>query len=291
MLQDNMGLKILSLLIAVFVWLQSLLISEQQSTVNLPVTLSSIPKNITLANVPKVIPFQVRGRGLEIIKLKFSHPQVLLDASKIKPGMDVISTSDYIVDLPDNIQLEILGPVEKQEITVYADVFYQKKVPVELAYADSYTREHFAALHYTLIPEQITISGSKSIVQQIDHITTEPISRSVLNKQEFTVKLNPPDNEVSILEKQVKVYLSTSFLTTKIIPDKPIMLPPGKSSIPSTVTIKLSGDSEILKNLKESEISVLVSSQPDEQGFYPVTVKTPANINIVAVTPQKVRLK
>ncbi|HPX10552.1 MAG TPA: CdaR family protein, partial [Candidatus Cloacimonas sp.] len=66
---------------------------------------------------------------------------------------------------------------------------------------------------------------------------------------------------------------------------------PGKSSIPSTVTIKLSGDSEILKNLKDSEISVLVSSQPDEQGFYPVTVKTPANINIVAVTPQKVRLK
>ena len=99
MLQENLGLKILSLLIAVFVWLQSLLISEQKSVVNLPVALSSIPKNITLDNVPNHIPFNVRGRGLEIIKLKFSRTKVLLDASKIKPGSDILSVSDYTIDL------------------------------------------------------------------------------------------------------------------------------------------------------------------------------------------------
>ena len=291
MLQENLGLKILSLIIAIFVWLQSLLISEQKSVVNLPVALSSIPKNITLDNVPKHIPFQVRGKGLEIIKLKFSRTQVLLDASKIKPGSDVISVSDYTINLPDNIQLEFIGPVEQQEIAVYADVFYQKKVPVEISFADNYTREHFTALNYTIVPEQITISGSKSKVQQIDRVTTEPVSREMLEQRELTLKLSPLNNEVSTSAKQVKIYLSTSFITTKILNNLPVTLPPGKNCIPSSVTVKLSADSEILKELNLTEIKVGIASQPDAQGFYPVLVEVPETVKLLAVTPQRVRLK
>jgi len=59
MLQENIGLKVLSLIIAIFVWIQSLLISEQRSVVNLPLALLSIPQNITLEDFPKTIPFQV----------------------------------------------------------------------------------------------------------------------------------------------------------------------------------------------------------------------------------------
>jgi YbbR domain-containing protein len=290
-LQENLGLKILSLLIAVFVWLQSLLISEQKSVVNLPVALSSIPKNITLDNVPNHIPFNVRGRGLEIIKLKFSRTKVLLDASKIKPGSDILSVSDYTIDLQENIQVEILGPVEQREISVYADVFHQKKVPVELSFADSYTRKHFTALNYTIIPEQITISGPKSKVQQIDRVTTEPVSREMLEQREVTLKINPLGSEVSASEKQVKIYLSTSYITTKIYHNLPLTVPPGKSSIPSSVTVKLSGNSDILQNLKPTELKVSIASQPDEQGFYPVLVELPDTVKLIAVTPQKVRLK
>lgn len=48
---------------------------------------------------------------------------------KLNPKPDVISVSDYTINLPDNIQLEFIGPVEQQEIAVYADVFHQKKSP------------------------------------------------------------------------------------------------------------------------------------------------------------------
>jgi hypothetical protein len=34
-----------------------------------------------------------------------------------------------------------------------------------------------------------------------------------------------------------------------------------------------------------------ISSQPDEQGFYPVLVEVPETVKLLAVTPQRVRLK
>ncbi|MFA7543262.1 MAG: hypothetical protein WCY84_02705, partial [Candidatus Cloacimonadaceae bacterium] len=69
MFKDNLTLRIVSLLFAIFIWLQSVLVSEQKSVVNLPINLMHVPQNITLENVPNKIPFQVKGKGLDIFRL------------------------------------------------------------------------------------------------------------------------------------------------------------------------------------------------------------------------------
>jgi len=291
MLQENIGLKVLSLIIAIFVLIQSLLISEQRSVVNLPLALLSIPQNITLEDFPKTIPFQVRGRGLEIIKLKLSRTKVFIDASKIKPGTDIISLSDYTINLPDNIQLEIIGPVNTQEIAVHSDLFYQKKVPVELTFSDNQTRERFYSMNYSIIPERVTVFGPKSKVHLIDRVSTESITASMLDQSELTLLLNPLGNDVSSSVKQIKVIISSSSNTTRVIDNLPITVTQEKKCIPSTVTVKISGDSKEMININPSDINIGIANEPDEYGFYSVTVKIPEGLQLIEVTPQKVRLK
>ena len=85
MFKDNLGLRLFALLLAMFLWLQSVLVSDQRSVVNLPINLRSVPQNITLENFPKVVPFAVRGKGLDIIRLTMARPRVNIDARKSHP--------------------------------------------------------------------------------------------------------------------------------------------------------------------------------------------------------------
>ncbi len=291
MFHENLGLKLFSLLMAVFIWVQSLLISEHRTVIDLPVALKDIPKNITLNSLPKSIPFAVRGKGLEIIKLKLSRTKINLDASKIRPGSEQLSLADYSIDLPENIQLTLLGPAEKQEIAVQADVFHQKKVPVELSFTDLYTRQRFANLNYQLIPDKLVVFGPKSKIQLIERLTTEEINRSQLSEREFVLKVNEPEKDVSLAVNSIRVRISSSFKTTRVFDSLPVFSTSGAEYFPSRVTLKLSGDSDLLNKLDPQSIKVLVGNEPDQNGLYQLSVEAPGETQVIGITPQKVRKK
>jgi hypothetical protein len=44
-------------------------------------------------------------------------------------------------------------------------------------------------------------------------------------------------------------------------------------------------------NINPSDINIGIANEPDEYGFYSVTVKIPEGLQLIEVTPQKVRLK
>jgi YbbR domain-containing protein len=270
---------------------QTILISEQKSVVNLPVNLKSIPKNVTLERLPQTIPFSVRGKGLDILKLRLSKTKVIIDASKVKPGTDIISLTDYTIDLPENINLNLIGPVNKQEIAIHADVFHQKKVSVVLSFADNYTKQRFSSLNYHIIPERVTIFGPKNKVETVQNVTTESISRDMLSERDFKLKLSPLSDDLSASEADVRVRVSSSYNTTKVFDDIPIVNGTGKSYFPARVAVKISGDSDILKTVDARKIKITVSVDADAAGMYPLSVELPEGLELVAITPDKVHLK
>lgn len=276
-------------MLAIFIWVQSLLVSEHRSVVNLPVNLKSVPKNLTLQRLPQSIPFNVRGKGMEILKLRLSKTRVSIDASKIKPGVDIIALTDYTIDLPENVEVTLIGPVEKQEIAIHADVFHQKKVAVRLAFADNYTRQRFSSLNYHLIPERLTIFGPKNKVLSVDHLLTEAISREQLSEREFLLKLSPLPEELSSSETEVMVKVSSSFNSSKVFENIPISGAADKNYFPSRVTIKVSGDSELLNSLNPAKIVISTSAEADASGLFALKASLPEGIEFIAITPDKVR--
>jgi len=288
--RENLGLRIFSLVLAVFIWLQSNLITEHRSVVSLPVSLKSVPKNITLEKLPSSIPFHVKGKGLDIIKLMLSRTKVSIDASSIKPGVDIISLSDYTIDLPENINITLLGPAEQQEIAVHADVFHQKRVPVRLGFTDSFTRQRFANLKYQIIPDKVIVFGPRNKVHSIDVATTELISAELAKEKEFVLKLAGIADDVSFSETQVRVRVSNSYNTSKVF-DNVTIVTDGRTAFPPKAAVKLSGDSELLNQISPGSISIKISDSADETGFYKLIATAPSGTEIEAITPQKVRVK
>ncbi|MBP7309845.1 MAG: hypothetical protein KA984_01005 [Candidatus Cloacimonetes bacterium] len=291
MFRENLGLKFLSVVIALLVWLQLQLSTEHRSVINLPVSLRSVPKNITLDRLPQSIPFNVKGKGLEIIKAEFSKAKVLLDASKIQPGVDIISLTDYTIDMPENINLNLIGPVEKQDITVHADEFHQKRVPVKLSFSDKLAEQRMENQNYQITPEKVIVFGPKGKVRPISMLYTEAVSTDLVSQSEFIVKLASPGEDISISESQVRVRISNTYNTSKVLDNVPLKSSPERSFFPGAVAVKISGDSAVLENLNPASIVAIPSAEPDARGFYSLTVEAPENIQIIAVTPNKVRLK
>lgn len=291
MFRENLGLKLLSVGIAILVWLQLQLATEHRSVINLPVSLRSVPKNLTLDRLPQSIPFQVKGKGLEIIKAEFSKAKILVDASKIQPGIDMISLSEYTIDLPENISLNLIGPVEKQEIAIHADEFHQKRVPVKFSFTDKLTEQSLQSKNYQITPEKVIVFGPKSKVRPISSIYTEAISSDLAAQNEFIVRLASPGEDISISESQVRVRVSDTYNTSKVLDNIPVKGNTERSYFPASIAIKISGDSAILDNLDTSRFIAIPSDEPDALGFYMLSVEAPENVKVIAITPAKVRLK
>ncbi|MDD4033801.1 MAG: CdaR family protein [Candidatus Cloacimonetes bacterium] len=287
MLKENIGLRIVALLLAVLIWLQSVLASEQKSVVNLPINLLYVPQNITLEDIPQQIPFSVKGKGQDILKMMIFKPKVNIDASKITPFTDILSLEDYSIDLPENVNVTFLGPAQADQIAIQADVFHQRIVPVVLDFEDDLSKERMHELRYSLDPDKITIFGPKTKIQNITSIKTTPIGRNELAETQSKLSLNLPDSEISISESSVLLTISGAQEATRVFTD--ITLP--AAYVPSRIAVRVRGESAILQKLSVLEIEAKVNDVPDDNGIYSVEVSVPTGLELIDVTPAKVRLR
>jgi len=287
MLKDNLGLRIFALFLAIILWLQSILVSEQRSVVDLPLSLRSLPAGITLENIPESISFNVRGKGLEIIRMLMAKPMVFIDASMVTANTDQIPLQDYIINIPENVNVSFLGPSDTEQLNIQADVFHQKDVPIRLDFANPYIHSRFSDLNYRMNPETITVFGPRSRLQSISMIHTEVIDQEILGAGRAELKLVIPAEDISLSQERITLSISGVQEETKVFTD--IALPQGY--VPSRVAVRLQASAPVLANLRAQDISATVMDTADDSGLYPILIIVPENVQVIAVTPDRVRIR
>ncbi len=66
MLKSNLWLKVSALFLACFFWLQSVLLKEHQTVVQLPLVVVNQSDQVTLSDFPSYVKYKVKGHGFEI---------------------------------------------------------------------------------------------------------------------------------------------------------------------------------------------------------------------------------
>jgi hypothetical protein len=97
-----LGLKIFALLAAIFIWLQFTLISEHTSKVKLDLHLRNNVIADTLLHQPPKVVCEVKGKGLDILRLSLSKTYIEMDANDF-----LLERFDRFVikDIPENLNL------------------------------------------------------------------------------------------------------------------------------------------------------------------------------------------
>jgi len=273
------------------IWVQMQFTSEHRSIVNIPVSLKNVPENLTLDKLPQKIPFYVKGKGLDILKMELSKAHIVIDAGNIQPGEGLISMADYRIDMPSNINLNILGPVEKQDLAINAEEYHQKRVPVRLTFVDKSIQQKVDTYSYEIIPDQVTVFGPKSKLRKIGSIYTEPISADLMEQKDFVVKLISGSEDVSVSESQIRVKITSNDTMQRVLDGIPLKSINGAEYFPREVAVKVSGNADQVHKLNLESISATPAQEADIDGMYLVNVSVPPGIKVLGVTPSKVRKK
>ncbi|HJT71203.1 MAG TPA: CdaR family protein [Terriglobales bacterium] len=169
---NNLGLKIVSLLIASGLWLAVSTEPPSESAVNVAIIFRNMPDGLEISSVD-VPTAQIRVRGPErsVARLQTSDVRAEIDLSAVRPGERTFDLTANQISLPHGLQPVQIVP---SQIHLVFDKRVRKSVPVKPRVTGTFaTGYSIAAVETT--PANIEVMGPQKSVDVVESATTDPI--------------------------------------------------------------------------------------------------------------------
>jgi YbbR domain-containing protein len=181
---DNLGLKLISLALAVGLWLAVSRDPVAEVAVDVPIEFHNIPQNLEISseNIPKA---QIRLRGPEraVHHLQPSDVYAEIELSGIRPGERTFDLTAQQIHQPS--ELEVVQVVPNQ-LHLNFDARLIRQVPVQPRIVGTFV-SGYAIERVVVEPSTITISGPKKHVEAVESAITDPVDVSGdINRATFT---------------------------------------------------------------------------------------------------------
>jgi YbbR domain-containing protein len=168
---NNFGLKLLSLALAIGLWLVVARDPVAEVAVEVPIEFSNMPQNLEISseNIPRI---QIRLSGPErlVRRLQPSDVYYGLDLGTVKAGERTFDLIPAQVHKPSSVAVEQVIP---SQFHVAFDVRETRQVPVNPKVVGARV-----AYRVEVEPSRITISGPQKRVSEIESATTDPVDVS-----------------------------------------------------------------------------------------------------------------
>jgi YbbR domain-containing protein len=294
-LLDNLGLKLLSLLIAIAIWL--FVVVEKQPEVGfiVPVSFSNIPKSMALIKGGRQdIEIRVKGPQSLLSNLTSRQLEVNIDLSRARVGETTFFLSPDNISIPRGLRVVRLLP---SQVKATLEPIVERLIPIEPVVL-GVPAEGYELTGVKVFPETIRIRGAKSKVEEITSARTTSLSISGLDKSiTEPVKLMPLGEHITLtenpqIELRAIIQEKTEDKTLASIPIKVLPITQGAVIEPQTVNLVLNGPLSQIRSLKVDQVIVSVNMQELKPGEdeLKIDVQLPPNITLVKVDPDKVKV-
>jgi YbbR domain-containing protein len=195
-LLHNFGLKLISLVLAVGLWLAVAREPVAEVAVEVPVEFRDIPENLEInsEHVPNV---QIRLRGPERIvhRVRSSDVYATINLGGVKPGERTFDLAAQQIHQPTGLEVVQVVP---SEIHIAFDQRLTRQVPVQPRVIGTFAQGYQIG-QIVVDPSAITISGPKKRVEAVEAATTDPIDVSgTMERNTFVRHAYVPDPLVQV---------------------------------------------------------------------------------------------
>ncbi|HEY1464364.1 MAG TPA: CdaR family protein [Terriglobales bacterium] len=169
---NNIGLKLLSLALAVGLWLAIERDPIAQVAVDAPVEMQNLPDGLQISS-EKIPPVQVTLSGPErvISRLQQSDVHAKIDLSQVQAGERSFDITANDVHYPNGLRVEEINP---SELHLIFDSKATRSVEIKPRVVGQFASEYEIA-KINVVPPTITIVGPKKRVQETDYAITDPV--------------------------------------------------------------------------------------------------------------------
>jgi len=186
LIAHNFVWKVLSVAIAVLIWILVASEPELSTFRSVPVEFKDLPDDLDISSsVVESVYLELRGPASDL--RNFGDPRrfaVVLDMSRAHAGVQTFSISENNVVLPRGLQLVRALPAQ---LRFEFEPVESRSVPVEVHFSKN-PQPGYEIAGYTVSPPAFRISGPASRVARVRAAVTDPIDLSgVVSAAEFRV--------------------------------------------------------------------------------------------------------
>ena len=195
---QNTGYKILSLLIAVVIWIAVANEPELSSFTSVPVQFKDLPAELEIASqIEESVYLELRGPSGELHNRVSDRSAVVLDMRLVHPGERAFNISDATIKLPPGVHLVRSIPAQ---LRFRFELRTTRAVPVAPQFVGVPVGYEVADSEVT--PPVLSITGPESSVDRVHTLSTDSIDLSgVVGQAEFRANAFADDSRVRFISK------------------------------------------------------------------------------------------
>jgi YbbR domain-containing protein len=199
----NLPLKVISLLVAVVLWLAVSGQSTVERNIRVPLELANRPDGMEIVGeTPAAVDVRLRGSSGNLARVVQGDVVAKLDLSNARPGMRIFNLHASEVRVPFGVQVVQVTP---QSVSLDFEFSGQKVVPVSPV-IEGDPEPGFVVGRITISPATVQVLGPVGRLEALLEATTEPVRvdgarTSVLDR----VTIGVEDPAVRLREPQVAV--------------------------------------------------------------------------------------
>lgn len=300
----NLTLKILSLILASALWFFVSGKSKTELALSVPVEFMALPAEMTIVSkVPTNVHIRVKGTKTLLRPLTVKPPSISIDMSEVKSGKNIIHLAkETFNDLPLGVDVVNLDP---DTLTLYVDHFVRKTLPIKLKTLGS-PPKGFQIKEITVTPKNAEFRVSQEYLKEHSTVFTEPIDLNQLRQSsKIDLSLLTPPGELKLLNPGTKitaVITISEALAQRVIKGIRIDFKNRDQGIGrigiSNYFVDLVVECPLLMQVdnirKKTSVSIDLAKlkSEDKNGYhtFPVAVKLPENVKLLAIDPTEVEI-
>ncbi|MDP8980693.1 MAG: CdaR family protein [Acidobacteriota bacterium] len=218
LLTSNFGWKVLSLGLAVVLWMAVAHEPELATSISVPIEFKNLREDLDISSdVPDRVHIEVRGPSGRLTRDQLADVAVLLDMSDVQRGERTFTIRNANVKLPAGVEFYRAVP---SQVSLVFDQLTSRVVPVQPRFGKE-PPAGYRVQSFEADPVRVRIRGPEDRVNRIDHVTTDPVDLSgIVSKADVRAHVHIGDSQVRLDEPtgQITVHVSLQKTPSRVLP-------------------------------------------------------------------------
>jgi len=220
---ENLGIKVLALIVALFIWFNVSSQEEMTRLFTLPVQLEGIPDSLTvIGNLPSDVKTSITASKRQILYMGFRKGFVSVSLAGATSGHYRQTLSASNVVLPSGVRPYNVRIISPASIDLYFERKVTKSVPVGLTLAGSIPEGYVLLGAPEVTPRRIEVTGAESYVKHLKNMPTKSLDLGKIKEStERELELEFDRNLFTCSPDRVKVVFSVSPRASRTLANIP----------------------------------------------------------------------